>query len=224
MPNYCYGQLVVRGYKPNVDEFIKILQAHYNYNTGEITHKPHFYRVFEADVYDYYETRGLNAIAFINLEVAWSIWVCMFNGPHTYYNNTKDLPNRFGSHIEAESKRLNLEIEIFSEETGMCFQEYYKLQSGILCKEEVFPLHSYYLGDFETLDEYINDYTDGEDLEEFIKDHGDDWLPTRDPEEYKKIRDENWTYEPDRIDWDTTILDNPKYLCHKIMCKSVNKE
>ena len=37
MPNICIATVIVKGNINNVDEFTKIIQANYNYNTMEFT-------------------------------------------------------------------------------------------------------------------------------------------------------------------------------------------
>ena len=61
MPNYCYYEMKVVGTDDNIDELISMMK--YNHP------KQHFYRVFEADVYD----RG-KGYALICGDVACSIY------------------------------------------------------------------------------------------------------------------------------------------------------
>ena len=74
---------------------------------------------------------------------AWSVYSCMFEGEHTYYNDfMRDFGIRyigfFGTTIPELSRLLNLDIEIFSEETGVCFQEHYRVTNGnIIINDEV---------------------------------------------------------------------------------------
>lgn len=173
MPNLCTGFINVRGRADCVDEFIAILQADYRYcpnsKNGDYTwiadpknmsHIPHFFRVFEATLYDdpiYHSV--IYKSASISIEVAWSVWTCMFDGPHTYYDDFQKnhFGNHFGSNILFESKRLQLEIEIWSYESGMCFQEHYKICSGILVKNEKFSFNILWLEDYSNYEEFKNE-------------------------------------------------------------------
>jgi hypothetical protein len=167
MPNICSGFMNVRGYKDNVDEFVAILQSDYHYvpnlasgcgyivDPNNFTHIPHFFRVFESHVYDESMISGVYKCASIDFEVAWSVSSCMFNTPFTYYNdiNLNNYNNHFATHILYESLRLQLEIEIWSSEDGMAFQEHYKICSGVLVKDECYSYSEYLLEDL-SFDEF----------------------------------------------------------------------
>ena len=61
MPNICEATIYVRGVKSSVDEFINILKADW----GEKDNKPwctasgHFFRIFNAQVFDYRNTEAI---------------------------------------------------------------------------------------------------------------------------------------------------------------------
>ena len=109
---------------------------------------PHLFRVFEANVNESEcfclppDENG-DIIRSIYGECAWSVYSCMFEGEHTYYNDfMRDFGIRyigfFGTTIPKLSRLLNLDIEIFSEETGVCFQEHYRVTNGnIIINDEV---------------------------------------------------------------------------------------
>lgn len=172
MANDCIGFMNVRGRADCVDEFIAILQADYSYykdskngdytwcaNPNNFSHIPHFFRVFEAYPMegDGYHTAVYKSVS-IQFVVAWSVWSCMFPGPHTYYNDfQRDHPNQhFGSNILIESKRLQLEIEIWSYETGFVFQEHYKICSGVLVKNEEYNFNILWLDNYSNYEEFKN--------------------------------------------------------------------
>ena len=174
MPNLCTGFMNVRGRSDCVDELIAILNANYSYykdsknndytwcaDPKNFSHIPHFFRVFESYLLDdpVYHSAVYKAVV-LSFEVAWSVWSCMFGGPHTYYNDFEiDHPNEhFGSTILKESKRLQLEIEIWSYEPGMGFQEHYKICSGILVKDELYNFHPIWLEGYNNYNEFKNDY------------------------------------------------------------------
>jgi len=71
---------------------------------------------------------------------AWSVYSCMFKGDGigTYMGDaTYGRKTDKAISIDEASKQLGLQIEIFSEEPGMCFSEHYYIDNGeIVCKEE----------------------------------------------------------------------------------------
>lgn len=109
---------------------------------------PHLFRVFEANVNETEcfclppDENG-DIIRDISGYCAWSVYSCMFEGRCTYYNDfMRDFGIRyigfFGTTIPKLSRLLNLDIEIFSEETGVCFQEHYRVTNGnIIINDEV---------------------------------------------------------------------------------------
>lgn len=160
MPNYCYYSMCAIGGKDSIEEFIKIVQADYDYGTMEFSHDRHFFRVFEAD-YDEIEDLGDDIYkVVISGNCAWSVGCCMFDiGHHGYYHDLKErFPKEFrGTTIPAESERLKLSIEIFSEECGMCFQEHYIVIDGKIFEDECVDWEEYCLEDYETKEEAEED-------------------------------------------------------------------
>lgn len=158
MPNLCTYSMCVTGKKNDVEEFIKVAQADYDYGTMEFSYDRHFFRVFEA-YYDEIEELGPNVDGdniyqvIINGECAWSVGCCMFSVG--YYDDLKErFPNEFrGTTIPAESKRLNLSIEIFSEECGCCFQEHYTVIDGDIIEDECVDWYEYDLSEYDTKEE-----------------------------------------------------------------------
>lgn len=138
MPNYCDYTMKVKGSKQAIDNLLKCLTADYNYDAGRPEHK-HFFRVFDAQ--PVYEEPKLNQdgtyTQFIFGYCAWSVHSCMCDGGFSYYDSVKkDYPEIFmGTTLEEESK--DCEIEVFSEEEGMCFSEHYIFKNGeCVCDEE----------------------------------------------------------------------------------------
>lgn len=184
MPNYCSYSMCVKGTRENVNEFIKVIQAGYDYGSMEFDYDRHLFRVFEA----YYETiedlgHGLSQVI-INGNCAWSVSSCMLDDhPTGYYNTLKQrYPNEFrGTTLQIESKNLNLGIEVFSEESGMCFQEHYVIINGNITVNECVDYNEYYLDEYETKEEAEEDLdieiTDEEwEEHEFISRGGfDNW-------------------------------------------------
>jgi hypothetical protein len=145
--------MCVKGRKENVEEFIKVIKANYDYGTMEFTHDRHLFRVFSAD------DNGIEQVdddvyeVIINGDCAWSVHSCMFES--YYYNDLKErFPNEFrGTTLPIESERLNLDIEVYSEECGMCFQEHYIILNGNVAVYDSVDWCEYYIRDFETKEE-----------------------------------------------------------------------
>ena len=185
MPNYCYYQMCVRGKKENVERFIKVIQADYNYSSMEFSYDRHMFRVFEAD-YDELEKVGKNDYrVIISGDCAWSVSSCMLNEHHSsYYNRMKEeYPNDFrGTTLPKESRRLHLAIEVYSEECGMCFQEHYLFDDGKTIISECVDYNEYCICDYDSKEEAEEDLdieiTDEEwnSGEEYIKRGGfEEW-------------------------------------------------
>jgi hypothetical protein len=230
MPNYCTGFMNVRGRADCVDEFIAILQANYSYcpnlkNNGDhtwvadpknFTHIPHFFRVFEAYLMDdpVYHSAVYKSVS-ISIEVAWSVYSCMFPGAFTYYDDFQKnhFGDHFGSNILIESKRLQLEIEIWSYESGMCFQEHYKICSGILVKDEEFNFKGLWLEDYSNYQEFLNDCNG-------------DVIPLSEQEFNDRIKCEDYWYEYGLHEEDVDFFpeDPPVYLANLVMVKPVKEK
>ena len=130
MPNYCYYEMKVIGTDDNIDEFISMMK--YNHP------KQHFYRVFEADVYD----RG-KGYALICGDVACSIYNAML----CLLGECKATGKEY-VFISNVSKNLQIDIEIFSSEPGMGFQEHYIFKDGKTVLSECVDYSEYYFDEF----------------------------------------------------------------------------
>lgn len=109
------------------------------YKLETITGPRHMFRVFEA-----YVNRSkdeLNA-SYISGYCAWSVYSCMFGTRHTYYDDfiTEKYGNKYigfmGTTLPDESRRLNLKIEVYSEEPGCGFMEHYLIDNGEILIED----------------------------------------------------------------------------------------
>ena len=158
MPNLCFYSMCVKGMKGNIEEFIKVIKADYNYGTMEFSYDRHLFRVFDA-YYDEIEQVGDNAYqVIIDGDCAWSVSSCMLEAG--YYKDLKErYPKEFrGTTLQTESERLNLDIEVFSEESGMCFQEHYVIRKGKLEVDECVDWQEYDLTEFKTKKEAEEEY------------------------------------------------------------------
>ncbi len=158
MPNYCnYSMCVVGKQHENVEEFIKVIQADYDYGRMEFSHDRHMFRVFEADYSEIEKREDGRFQTIINGYCAWSVVTCMLEGG--YYNRFKsDFPDNFrGTTLDRESKKLNLDIEVYSEESGMCFQEHYVIIDGDIVTDESVDWEEIWIEDYKTKEEAEED-------------------------------------------------------------------
>lgn len=139
MPNYCDYEMKINGKKENVEKLISYLQAEYSYKgdgTVECSADKHFFRVFGADVLEEYEIdpgkEDTLYTAIVGGCCAWSVYSCMMQGEHTYYNRVKESNKKefYGTHMIEATRELDLEVEIFSEEPGCGFMEHYRIDKG----------------------------------------------------------------------------------------------
>ncbi len=158
MPNYCYFDMVVTGRKDNVNEFIRIMQNDYT--------KTHMFRIFEAEVYER-EDVGLMSQVKLFGNCAWSVASCMLDGPITYYNDYIDAirrhPERYvgfgpGTHLRELSQKLKLAIEVYSEECGMCFCEWYYFKNGEFLEDQVGNYEEFPLSEYEDYQQFVADW------------------------------------------------------------------
>ena len=153
MPNYCNYSMCVVGAKENVEEFIKVIKADYDYGTMEFSHDRHMFRVFEAENDEIEERFDGKFQAIIDGYCAWSVASCMLE--RGYYSDCKA---RYGSNFKGttlliESERLHLDIEVYSSESGCCFQEHYIVSNGEMECEEATDWQEIWVDDYETKEE-----------------------------------------------------------------------
>ncbi len=149
MPNYCYYEMRVKGKRENIEEFVKVMT--------DYERPQHFWRVFSAEAeYDEPDENGLTT-ALISGDCAWSVYSCMCIGACTYAGEIED-PYR--TSLQMESGRLQLEIEVYSDEPGMCFQEHFHYDKGNELDHDCIDCEHYWF-------EEISDETDEHRLERF---------------------------------------------------------
>lgn len=150
MANNCYYRMRVRGTRDDVADFIKVIQCDYNYTNNTFTFDRHLSRVFEACVEDVEDDNEQSTTITISGDCAWSVYSCMMEGEHTYFNDDKNNPNSQRSSLIIESKLLNLEIEVYSEETGCEFQEHFIIKNGEVLENDCVKYQEfYYDGEFD---------------------------------------------------------------------------
>lgn len=163
MPNICFATLQVTGMKSSIEEFAECLEADYNYRTMEFSHKPHFFRVFEVDRGEMNFIEGLIYTQTFYINCAWSIYSCMMEGPFSYYNsimvdNIKEGKENFATHLVAISRDLKLDIEVWSNETGMCFAEHIHIRNGEILDNICYEYTEHYIEEYETYNDYVEDW------------------------------------------------------------------
>lgn len=213
MPNICFGYITAIGRKDCLEEFANILCADYNYNNMTFSHKPHMFRIF--DVYpgdEYDQIEGLRYQADFMIECAWSLSSCMFNDYSlSYYQTLKDKykENFFGTTITEVAKKLNLQIEMSSEEVGMEFQEHYIIDNyGNVLEDECYHYFEEYIGDYDSFDDYVRDY---------------DNEPRITEEEFNETKNNGGSYVIKRECEDIDDIHIPRTnMCNTIMCKRID--
>lgn len=162
MANDCDYEMKVVGSKEDIEEFLKVMKADYDYCNMTFNFERHMGgRVFEAEPTDIVEQENGKFSIIISGYCAWSVYSCMFEGGATYYTQFK---KEYGDKSRSttlpnESKRLRLDIEIYSEESGMGFQEHYLVKHGHVEEEETREWYGFFL------DDYSDDYETKEEAE-----------------------------------------------------------
>ena len=160
MPNICYAEIQVTGRKECIQEFEKILNANYNYGKNEFSYKPHFWRIFDVYPQEMEHVEGLIYTQNFAIDCAWSVATCMTDSPFSYGNmNRKDSNNEyFDTTLRAEAARLNLDIEIWSDEPGMCFEEHIHYRNREELDNRCYNAETYIIADYETYEDLVKDY------------------------------------------------------------------
>lgn len=179
MPNYCDYEMKVRG---NIDDVQEFYERMINYD-----HKPHFWRVFSADIYDISDsalTHEESKIGKTGEEGAgkrnefWDsvkkdikndVVSVKISGYCAWSVETcmgesgyaKDCPEDSTS-LQESSEELHLMIEVYSREPGMGFAEHYLYNNG----EEI---------ENETADYEEFCYDEGENYIDRLVEEKDDW-------------------------------------------------
>ena len=155
MANNCWYSMKIVGDKKNCDEFIKRLNSYEEPN--------HFWRIFSAEIYgvDYgIDDNDKNKVAmYIDGDCAWSLESCC---RASGYSNGVDL-------FAVNTKELDLEMEAYSREPGMCFEEHYIYKRGNCFADECLDINVYWWDttEFPTFEEFKKEYPDAPSIEHF---------------------------------------------------------
>ena len=150
MPNLCSYAMRIQGKEEQVDEFVKIIQAEYHYDSnGKCNVDRHLWRVFDAYLDDEDIENGIKTTT-LSGSCAWSVYSCMCEGAHTYQS---EHPDGNGTTLQIESERLELAIEVFSEECGNAFMEHFAFVKGKCLINECVEWNEYACFDYENVDD-----------------------------------------------------------------------
>ena len=166
MANLCSFSIKVKGEHEKIEHFYNALQQKGNVWLG---------RGASADL----EFEDKN-IAKIYGFCKWSIYSALVDNARSM----REHPERwsFGDRgdsrdltfitLDEASKMWNLEIEIYSEESGCCFQEHYLLNNGTFEIDECVRWEEYFLDEFSTKEEAENSLqmsiTDAQWAEQYV--------------------------------------------------------
>lgn len=150
MANNCaYNMKVVGNRKEDVDEFLSMMD--YSHPEGKF-----FARIFEAYPYNFKEENGKYAM-FIAGDCAWSVYSCMCGGIFTYYTDNQKNDNQI-TNLAIETKRLNLKVEIYSQEPGVGFAEHIIYDNGECVEMEETDFEEYWDLDNMTIEEFEQEH------------------------------------------------------------------
>lgn len=171
MANICSYLMQVQGSEKNVKEFITIITANYSF---EDTDPIHLHKVDVDSVDCSYDING-NYTATICGSCAWSVKCCMVD--YAYEKNKNDHTMNTLTHLQRESERLDLFIEVYSEEVGLEFQEHYKFYNGRELEADCIYYSEFLLEDYETYADADNEIKLVATEEQFNDAKADDdWL------------------------------------------------
>ena len=97
MTNYCNYSMCVKGTKENIEEFIKVIQAKYDYEKNEFSYDRHMFNIHEATPSKIEDSgNGIIYQTIIGGYCSASVDSCMFDDIMTYYTEMKHVyPDTF---------------------------------------------------------------------------------------------------------------------------------
>lgn len=149
MANVCDFELVVYGKKKDVDRCINIFMG---------KSRRQLCRIDDIQVDDIQQINQDYCKAFIVGTCAWSVYTSMMSGVLTYYSELSKNDSSSSSKITIPeiSAKYNLDIEIYSKETGMGVAEHYQISKGDIILAEDAPYNEYYIEGFKTYEDFCN--------------------------------------------------------------------
>ena len=118
MANNCSFIIKVRGSEESLNAFVEVVE---NSVATDKAGGEYFARVFDAHVWHE------DGAVFVSGDCAWSVYVCMFSGSDTYFDQYGEKDGL--TTLPLQAAKHGLEIEVFANEYGMAFAEYYRIAS-----------------------------------------------------------------------------------------------
>lgn len=155
MANKCIYEMKVKGNKDKIEKLLSYLKADYRYDDIkllECTADKHFFGIFKCEVIKKEKNNGFYEYILSGI-CAWSVKYCMFKDDYSFHSSYMKLnKNNFkGTTLVEESRILNLDIEIFSEEMVSEFMEHFLIKKGEILINDCINYTEEY---DELLDEY----------------------------------------------------------------------
>lgn len=150
MANICGFSMRVRGKRDDIEKFHNAMQQKGNVYMG---------RGSDADIE--YEDEDDYSIGWIQGWCKWSVQSAMIDNaismrtePNIWYfgDDVDKSKIEFITLIEA-CRKYNVDMEVFSEESGCCFQEHIMVINGDVVIDECVEWNEYCLDDFDTKEE-----------------------------------------------------------------------
>jgi len=135
MPNLCCYDMKLKGTKENMYAFIRKMNNFEEPN--------HFWRIFSCDIYE----AGDGYCCFCG-DCAWSLETCC---RASGYSNGIDL-------FAVNTRDFNLELECYSSEPSIGFEEHYIYKNGECITSECADVYEYWYGDFTSFEEFKKEY------------------------------------------------------------------
>ena len=151
MPNYCDFTMKIVGSRKDCRTFMTRLVSYDVPN--------HFYRIFEADVYDEREVEGTTSL-YISGYCAWSLYTCCKGSG--YFD---------GDLFEINTRELNLKMEAYSREPGADFEEHYIYDNGECLEDSCVDTETWYWDttEFPTYEAFKEEYPDVPPEDSFVE-------------------------------------------------------
>lgn len=123
MPNWCNGEVIVKGKPKDIENFCKLFLFEEDINKKNSKGKnKYFARSFVYHNWEDFKEELLGgSVVEFGVDFAWSCWSCLFEG---YPNGKKCVT------LEWAIKKYNVEVEIKTEEGGMGFEEKITTKDG----------------------------------------------------------------------------------------------
>ena len=135
MANLCCFTMKIVGKKENVEEFTKMMKREGEFKENGLG------RVYDFDITEPDQLSDGTLLVLGSGSCAWSVWCAMMQE----YRSPR--PS-----LESESKRLDLVMEVFSEEPGCAFQEHYFINKGVLETDETEEYHEFWKDGYDEED------------------------------------------------------------------------